>query len=174
MVRILWRVLHVYQGLGTYGNINVNAYFLLQNYEFGKLARVTCEGGWGERQKGILTYSSFVGAGKREFLMSQVRNLRARLQQHRLWEIVRTWVDWMWEDVKKEESRVFLYFFFSLEHLGGRKCHGEMEKEWDRPRLEINFKSHQHKYGSWNHEIGWNQLRKYRRGVSNGCVFVCV
>ena len=55
-----------------------------------------------------------MGAGKREFLMSQVRNLRARLQQHRLWEIVRTWVDWMWEDVKKEESRVFLYFFFSL------------------------------------------------------------
>lgn len=72
-----------------------------------------------------------MGAGKREFLMSQVKNLRARLQQHRLWEIVRTWVDWMWEDVKKEESRAFLslFFFFSLEHLGGRKCHGEMEKE---------------------------------------------
>lgn len=45
MVRILWRGLYVYQSLGAYGNIDANAYFLLQNYEFGKLTRVTCEGG---------------------------------------------------------------------------------------------------------------------------------
>lgn len=89
-----------------------------------------------------------MGAGKREFLMSQVKNLGARLQQHRLWEIVRTWVDWMWEDVKKEESRVFLSIFFFSGASGWKEVPwGNGEGMRQAKVGDKLYKNHQHKYG---------------------------
>lgn len=70
MVRILWRVLHIQKCLGTW----MLMLTLLQNYGFGKLARVTCEGGWEENPEGHSWLPIVLWDKKSlEFLMSQVR-----------------------------------------------------------------------------------------------------
>lgn len=76
-------------------------------------------------RRAFLTSTSSVGARNQELLMSQVRNLRVRLKQHHLCEIVKTWHRLDVGDIKSEKSRVFLcfcfvFFFFFLEHLGRR------------------------------------------------------